>query len=232
MRGIFITGTSTGVGKTVVAAGIAWALRKRRIDVGVMKPFATANRAFSTKYRSQDTAILAEASAAKDPDYRLNPFFYSIAASPLVASELKPGAPVNIKKAVQSLKNLGKEHDFLIAEGIGGIMVPLTENESVADFAKQVDLPVIIVATTKLGTLNHTLLTVMACEKFGLKIEGIILNKISKKPNIVEKKTVEVIERLTHVKVLAVLPFSQEVSYAAFGKVLERDLDFDKLLSM
>jgi dethiobiotin synthetase len=232
MRGIFITGTSTGVGKTVVAAGIAWALRKRRIDVGVMKPFATANRVFSTKYRSQDTAILAEASAAKDPDYSLNPFFYSIAASPLVASELKPGAPVNIKKAVQSLKNLGKEHDFLIAEGIGGIMVPLTENESVADFAKQVDLPVIIVATTKLGTLNHTLLTVMACEKFGLKIKGIILNKISKKPNIVEKKTVEVIERLTHVKVLAVLPFSQEVSYAALGKVLERDLDFDKLLSM
>jgi dethiobiotin synthetase len=232
MRGIFITGTSTGVGKTVVAAGIAWALRKRRIDVGVMKPFATANRVFSTKYRSQDTAILAEASAAKDPDYSLNPFFYSIAASPLVASELKQDPPINIKKAVQSLKDLGKEHDFLIAEGIGGIMVPLTENESVADFAKQVDLPVIIVATTKLGTLNHTLLTVMACEKFGLKIEGIILNKISKKPNIVEKKTVEVIERLTHVKVLAVLPFSHEVSYAALGKVLERDLDFDKLLSM
>ena len=75
-------------------------------------------------------------------------------------------------------------------------------------------MPVIIVATTKLGTLNHTLLTVMACEKFGLKIEGIILNKISKKPNIVEKKTVEIIERLTDVKVLAVLPFSQEVSYA------------------
>ena len=123
MRGIFITGTSTGVGKTVIAAGIAWGLRKRRIDVGVMKPFATANRVFSTKYRSQDTAILAEASAAKDPDYCLNPFFYSIAASPLVASELKPGAPVNIKKAVQSLKNLGKKHDFIIAEGIGGIMV-------------------------------------------------------------------------------------------------------------
>jgi dethiobiotin synthetase len=232
MRGIFITGTSTGVGKTLVAAGLAWALRKRRIDVGVMKPFATANRVFSTKYRSRDTAILAEASAAKDPDYSLNPFFYSIAASPLVASELKQGAPVNIKKAVQSLKKLGKEHDFLIAEGIGGIMVPLTENESVADFAKRVDLPVIIVATTKLGTLNHTLLTVMACEKFGLKIEGIILNKISKKPKIVEKKTVEVIERLTHLKVLAVLPFSQDVSYAALGKVLERDLDLDKLLSM
>jgi dethiobiotin synthetase len=111
-------------------------------------------------------------------------------------------------------------------------MVPLTENESLAGFAKRVDLPVIIVATTKLGTLNHTLLTVMACEKFGLKIRGIILNKISKKSDIVEQKTAEVIERLTHVKVLTVIPFSQEVNYAAIGKVLEHDLDLDKLLSM
>jgi dethiobiotin synthetase len=232
MRGIFITGTSTGVGKTAVGAGLAWALRKRKLDVGVMKPFATANRVFSTNYRSQDTAILAKASGVKDPDSRINPFFYSIAASPLVASELNHGAPVNIKKAVQSLKNLGKNHDFLIAEGIGGIMVPLTENEYFAGFAKRVDMPVIIVATTKLGTLNHTLLTVMACEKFGLKITGIILNKISKKPNRVEQKTAEVIERLTHVKVLAVIPFSKEVNYAAIGKLLDHDLDLDKLLSM
>jgi dethiobiotin synthetase len=232
MHGIFITGTSTGVGKTLVAAGLAWALRKRKIDVGVMKPFATADRVFSNKYRSQDTAILARASGVNDPDCRLNPFFYPIAASPLVASELTQGAPVNIKKAVHSLKHLRKKHEFLIAEGIGGIMVPLTENEYFAGFAKRANMPVIIVATTKLGTLNHTLLTVMACEKFGLKITGIILNKISKKPSIVEQKTAEVIERLIHVKVLALVPFSQEVNYAAIGKVLEHDLDLDKLLSM
>jgi dethiobiotin synthetase len=108
----------------------------------------------------------------------------------------------------------------------------LTENEYFAGFAKRANMPVIIVATTKLGTLNHTLLTVMACEKFGLKITGIILNKISKKPSIVEQKTAEVIERLIHVKVLALVPFSQEVNYAAIGKVLEHDLDLDKLLSM
>jgi dethiobiotin synthetase len=231
MHGIFITGTSTGVGKTLVAGGLAWALRNRKIDVGIMKPFATANRVFSIKYRSQDTAILAKASGVNDPDLILNPFFYPVAASPLVASELNQGPAVNIKKAVHSLKHLGKKHDFLIAEGIGGIMVPLTENEYFAGFAKRVDMPVIIVATTKLGTLNHTILTVMACEKFGLKITGIILNKIPKKPSIVEQKTAEVIERLTHVKVLALLPFSPEVNYAAIGKVLEHDLDLDKLLS-
>lgn len=232
MHGIFITGTNTGVGKTAIAAGLAWALRKRKIDVGVMKPFATANRVFSKKYRSQDTAILAKASGVNDPDSNLNPFFYSIAASPLVASDLKHGSPVNIKRAVQELKKLERNHDFLIAEGIGGIMVPLTENECVADFVKHVDLPVVIVSTGKLGTLNHTLLTVMACKKFGLKITGIILNKTSKKPNIVEQKTAEVIERLTRSKVLAVIPSTQGVNYVAIGKALEYDLDLDKLLSM
>ena len=232
MHGIFITGTSTGVGKTAIAAGLAWALKKRKIDVGVMKPFATANRVFSRKYRSQDTAILVKASGVSDPDYNLNPFFYSIAASPLVASELKHGAPVDIKKAVQHLKKLGRKHHFLIVEGIGGIMVPLTENESVAGFAKRIDLPVVIVSTAKLGTVNHTLLTVMACKKFGLKITGIILNKTSKKPDIVEQKIAEVLERLTHIKVLAVIPFSQGVNYTSIGKVLEHDLDLDKLLSM
>ena len=232
MHGIFITGTSTGVGKTAVAAGLAWALRKQEIDVGVMKPFATGNKVFSKKYRSQDTAILAKASGVNDPDSTLNPFFYSIAASPLVASELKYGAPVDTKTAVRHLKKLGRKHEFVIAEGIGGIMVPLTQNESIASFIKQVDLPVVIVTTAKLGTLNHTLLTVMACKKFRLKIAGIILNKMPKNPNIVEKKSAEVIERLTHFKVLAVIPLLRGENYANVGEVLQHRLDLKKLLSM
>lgn len=232
MHGIFVTGTSTGVGKTIIAAGLAWAMRKREIDVGVMKPFATANRVFSRKYRSQDTAILANASRVNDADSELNPFFYPIAASPLVASELKHEPPINIEKALQTLQNLGMKHDFLIAEGIGGILVPLTENESVASFAKRADLPLVIVSTSSLGTLNHTLLTIMACKEFGLNIMGIILNKMPRKPNMVERKTAEVIERLTDIEVLAVLPISKNVNYATIGELLENEIDLDKLLSM
>jgi dethiobiotin synthetase len=232
MHGIFVTGTSTGVGKTIIAAGLAWAMRKREIDVGVMKPFATANRVFSRKYRSQDTAILANASRVNDADSELNPFFYPIAASPLVASELKHEPPINIEKALQTLQNLGMKHDFLIAEGIGGILVPLTENESVASFAKRADLPLVIVSTSSLGTLNHTLLTIMACKEFGLNIMGIILNKMPRKPNMVERKTPEVIERLTDIEVLAILPISKDVNYATIGELLENEIDLDKLLSM
>jgi dethiobiotin synthetase len=225
MRGIFVTGTSTGVGKTAIAAGLAWSLRKQKIDVGVMKPFATANRIFSRKYKSQDTAILARASGVNDPDYMLNPFFYSIAASPLVAAELKHCPRVDMKK-------LARKHDFLIAEGIGGVMVPLTENECVVNFAKRANLPLIIVSTPELGTINHTLLTVMACKKFHLKIAGIILNKTSKKPDIVEQKIAEILERLTHIKLLAVIPYSKAANYASIGKMIEDNLNFERLLSM
>ena len=232
MHGIFVTGTSTGVGKTLVAAGLAWALRKRKIDVGVMKPFATANRVFSKRHRSQDTALLARASAVIDHDYDLNPFFYSIAASPLSATELKYGPPVDTEKALQKLKELGMKHHFMIVEGIGGILVPLTENESIADFAKRANLPLIIVSTPALGTLNHTLLTVMACKKLRLKIAGIILNKTSKKPDMVEQKTAPILERLTNIKVLAQIPFSKQANYVSIGKLVEEKLDIEMLLSV
>ena len=232
MKGIFITGTSTGVGKTAIAAGLAWALSKRNIDVGVMKPFATANRVFSKKHKSQDTAILAEASGAEDSDRDLNPFFYSIAASPVMAAELKYGPPVDIEKALQDLRSLARKHDILIVEGIGGIMVPLTENEVVAGFVKRANLPLIIVSTSKIGTLNHTLLTVMACEKFRLRVAGIVLNKMSKVPSKVEQKTAEIIERLVDVPVIAEIPFLKGANYIDVGKLLEERCNLEALLSV
>ncbi len=232
MRGVFITGTGTGVGKTALAAGLAWALRQRKVNVGVMKPFATADRAFSRKYRSRDTATLALAAGVEDSDSELNPFFCSVAASPLLASQLKREPPASIEKALRVLQNIAKKHDFMIVEGIGGIMVPLTENESVADFAKRAGLPAVIVTTSVIGTLNHTLLTVMACKEFGISIKGIIVNKMPKNPGIAERKAPEMIERLTGIQVLATLPFSKGANHAAIGKMLEKAIDLDSLLSV
>ncbi len=232
MQGIFVTGTDTGVGKTAIAAGIAWVLRKQKLNVGVMKPFASANRVFSKRYRSQDTALLVKASGVRDQDYDLNPFFYPIAASPLSAAELNYGPPVDIRKALQKLKDLARNHDFMIVEGIGGILVPLTENEVVAHFAKRANLPLIIVSTPKLGTLNHTLLTAMACKKLHLRVAGIVLNKISKKPDVVEQKIPSMLEKLTDIKVLAQIPFSRQADYISIGELLEKQLDIQMLLSV
>jgi dethiobiotin synthetase len=232
MRGIFITGTGTGVGKTAVSAGLAWTLRSKEVNVGVMKPFATANRMFSKKYNSRDTAVLAKAARVEDLDGELNPFFYSVAASPLLASRLKHQPAPHIEKALQALRNLARKHDIMIVEGIGGIMVPLTVNQSVADFAKEAGLPTIIVTTPVIGTLNHTFLTVMACRKFGINIMGIIVNKMPKKPSVAEQKAPEMIERLMGIRILATLPFSKRPNHTAVGKMLRKAIDLDSLLSV
>lgn len=232
MNGIFITGTDTGVGKTIITAGIAWALKRRGIDVGVMKPFATADHRFSKKHKSEDTALLADAARSNETDELLNPFFFPRAASPLMASQELGRRPAKIKKAILILKKLGKKHDFLIVEGIGGIMVPLAKDVFIADFITKTGLPVVIVSQPILGTLNHTLLTVMACRQFGLNVKGIIVNKMPRKANVIEQKTPKVIEKLTSIKVIGIVPTIDNVNFTVVGKILEKKVDLDRLVSV
>jgi dethiobiotin synthetase len=232
MQGIFVTGTGTGVGKTAVAAGLAYAMRKRGINIGVMKPFATANKVFSKRYRSQDTALLAKASGSKEPDRELNPFFYPLAASPAMASQILRKHPIKIEKAVEAVKKLAYMHDFLIVEGIGGIMVPLTEKEHVGDFAKQIGFPIVIVSQPMLGTLNHTLLTIMACKQFGLDLKGIVINKMPKKPMVIEQKTPQFLNRWSDVPILGIMPSLKGIIYSKIGKIVEDQGSLNKLLSV
>ncbi|AIC14684.1 dethiobiotin synthase [Nitrososphaera viennensis] len=232
MRGVFVTGTDTGVGKTAVAAGIAWLLRKNGIDVAAMKPFATGSKPFSKKFKSEDTAILAEATNAIETDEELNPVFFRVPASPLMAAQILNKSPPDVHGALFQLKKLGIKHQFVVVEGIGGLMVPLTEREFVADFVRLVDLPVVIVTHPRLGTLNHTLLTVRVCREFGLDILGIVVNMMPKKPSAVEKNVPRVLQRLAGVPVLAVLPeMKNKPDYKEIGRLLEKTSVAEKVLA-
>lgn len=230
MNGLFVTGTGTGVGKTLVSAGLAWGLKKRKVDVIACKPFATASKAYSSKYRSQDTAILAEACGARESDEELNPSFFRISASPLMAAQILKRPVADVRDALFSLKKLGIKHSFVVVEGIGGLMVPLTESEFVTDFARLADLPVIIVATPQIGTINHTLLTVRICREFGLDIAGIVINMMPKTPSAVEANTPSMIERLASVPVLATLSLMKRPSYKLAATALEKEGTFDRIL--
>jgi dethiobiotin synthetase len=232
MRGVFVIGTDTGVGKTVFAAGLAWALRRRKIDVGVMKPFATASRHFSKSHKSADVAMLAEAAAVDESDSILNPSFYKIPASPLMASELSGRAPPDVEDALQSFQKLLALHAFVIVEGIGGIMVPLTERHYLADFIELTGLPVIIVARPSLGTLNHTMLTVGASRSSGLPIAGIVINMMPKNPSRVEKNTSSMLAKLTGVPILGTIPRLSKPGYVSAGKAIEKAIDLDSLFSV
>jgi len=231
MRGVFVTGTGTGVGKTLVSAGLAWALRKRNIDAVATKPFATGKSVYSSKYRSKDTATLAEASGATEPDDELNPFFFKVPTAPLLAAQILKKPTADVHGALFPLKKLGIKHGFVVVEGIGGVMVPLTESEFVADFARLAGLPVIIVTTPKLGTINHTLLTVRVCREFGLDIAGIIVNMMPRNADSVEKNTPHILQKLASVPLLATVPLMKKPNYKQAASALEKQSAVDRILS-
>lgn len=231
MKGLFITGTDTEIGKTTVATSLASFLRRIGTDVGVMKPFAAGTKVFSTKYRSKDSALLANAAQVNDPDKQINPFFYSIPTAPFTAAKIKLQNEPNLAVALRIYQKLDARHDFMIVEGIGGIMVPLTKNEYLVHFAKLLDLPTIIVAGHKIGTINHTLLTVKVCKDFGLNLVGIIINGMSAEESLLKRETVNTIRELSKVRIISVIPFMEKSKLKNVRYILENDINANEILN-
>lgn len=229
LPGVFITGIDTEIGKTEIACGFSWLLRKNEIKVGVMKPFATSSKIYSKDYKSQDTAKLAKAAGVGDPDETLNPVFLPLAASPLMAAEISH-KPINLKKVFEKFMLLKKKYDFIVVEGIGGVMVPITDKVSLLHIVRKMNLPVIIVSRTKLGSINHTVMTINACREFKVPIVGIIFNQMPIRPNIVESMTPFYIERLTKTKTLSVIPFMDICNSKKIGSYL-RDIELIKYIT-
>lgn len=166
---VFVTGTDTGVGKTVVAAGLAAAFARGGADVGVMKPVATGAP------RSADALFLRSAAGSHDPLETINPVCLPAPLAPAVAARLAR-RPMDLARIMKAWRALSSTHECMIVEGIGGLLVPLKGRFTVADLARRMNLPLLIVARPTLGTLNHTALTVHAARAAGLTIAGIILN--------------------------------------------------------
>jgi dethiobiotin synthetase len=204
--GIFVSGTDTNVGKTLVSASLAWKLSGNFCKVGIMKPFATSNKIFSAKYKSKDIYILTKSIKIEEKQDLINPYFFKMSASPYMASKILYEKPASIKIAFEKYKYLKKKYDFLIVEGIGGVMVPINKKYNLIDFIKLTNLSLIIVATPKIGTINHILLTIEICKNYDIPIMGIIFNKMPTKPSIVEEKTPSFVEKLTKIPVLAIIP--------------------------
>lgn len=206
MKGIFVTGTDTNIGKTFIACIIAKVLKEHGIDVGVMKPFATSRRRYSSTYASEDTWRLSGAAQVVDPDDLINPYFYQIGTAPLLAATMS-GRPIpDLGFAVKKLRTLSRQHAFIVVEGIGGVMVPISMKKTILDFAKMIGFPVIIVASPKLGTINHTLLTFHACRSRKIQVYAIIINKYPEKPSKTQEAILPLLSALTGVKKAIEIP--------------------------
>jgi len=227
MKSLFITGTDTDVGKTYVAAGLAVTLRKMGIDVGIMKPYA-AGTPQKKGFKSEDVEILSRAAQVSDPEKLMNPQFFEMAASPYTASKnLK--VKVKVDSVLSNFKKLSKLHSMLLVEGMGGIMTPILKNYFVTDLIKEMKLPAVIVTRTKIGTVNHTIMTCKMCEKYKIPIKGIIINNFDSDGYQVKDLTRD-LKSLTGVPVLGTIPYIENLSDDSLYRNFKKNIDINFLI--
>jgi dethiobiotin synthetase len=169
--GWFVTGTDTGVGKTVVACALARALRAAGRDVGVMKPAETGVGPAGPL----DARALREAAGADDPLERICPVQLALPAAPAVAAAHE-GVALDLGRIRSAWEELAARHAVMVVEGAGGLLVPLGPRYAMAELAGELGLPLLVVARAALGTINHTLLTLEAAERRGLALAGVVIS--------------------------------------------------------
>ncbi|HEY5194994.1 MAG TPA: dethiobiotin synthase [Solirubrobacteraceae bacterium] len=197
MRGLFITGTGTGVGKTILSAALLASIRATGEPVRAHKPVVTGLAEPSGQW-PPDHELLA-AAAGMDAD-DVAPLRFKQAVSPHLAAKLA-GTPLDGASLVESARAAAREGDTLIVEGVGGLLVPLTDDFSVRDMAVELGLPLVIAASPGLGTINHTLLTIEAARTAGLSVAAVVLTPWPSEPSQMERSNRETIARLGAVEV-------------------------------
>jgi dethiobiotin synthetase len=234
--GVMITGTDTSVGKTVVAGALAAALRARGIDCGVMKPIQTGASQTADGRISLDARFLALAAGVSDPVDAICPVLLDAAAAPATAAA-EAGQEIHILPILDAFDALAQGRELMIVEGAGGLAVPLVGKYLLADLVLELELPLIVVARASLGTINHTLLTLHFARHHGLEVLGVIINGYPAEPDLAERTAPALIERLSGVPVLAIVPYVEgvDVDNAELGNLtgLFTAPDFtDRLLAL
>jgi len=196
------------------------------IDVGVMKPFAAGTRQ-KKGYKSEDIVILSKAAQACDPENLVNPQFFPIPASPYTAWKNLKTKP-KISTILSSFKKLSKLHDVLLVEGMGGIMTPILKDYYITNLIKEMKIPTVIVTRSRIGTVNHTIMTCKMCEKYKIPVKGIIINNFDDGYPVTELK--RDLQNLTGIKVLGSIPFIKHMSDASLYRIFKKNIDVKTLL--
>jgi dethiobiotin synthetase len=201
LNGVFVTGTGTEVGKTVVAAVIARGLAAEGRKVAVFKPALTG----LDEPGEPDHALLRRASGSAQSDEEIAPYRYGPPASPHLAAA-RAGEEIDPARLLSAARTAATAADALVCEGVGGLLVPLSRDYLVRDLAAALALPLVIAAAPGLGTINHTLLTLEAARAAGLTVKAVVLTPWPEKPDEIERSNREAIGALGSVRVTTLPP--------------------------
>jgi len=207
-KGVFITGTDTGVGKTLFAGGLARALVDKGKKIGVMKPVESGCERADNWLHPRDALFLKEMSCSTDELDVINPYRLEHPLAPSIAAELE-GVEIDLHKIKKTYTKLALTHDLMLVEGAGGLLSPLYKNFTNADLIKLLGIPVIVVARNALGTINHTLLTTECAKSSGLRVLGIVITTTSADSDLSTKTNPQMVEELSKVPLLGVIPYLQ-----------------------
>jgi dethiobiotin synthetase len=208
MTGFFITGTDTGIGKTIIAGAIAGVLRERGYDFGVYKPVQSGHLVHQS---DGDAARLKGLSGVEDSVEQICPYSVAEPLAPELALK-RAGQQVTLKDLQMGYHRLKEKHTYIIIEGAGGLAVPYVQDRLVVDAAAMFDLPLIIVARPNLGTVNHTLLTIEYARQRGLQAAGVIISGYREElADIGEQTNPAMIESYSGIPVLGIVPWIDEL---------------------
>ena len=219
-RGVFVTGTDTGIGKTVAACALLHALRKRGARVAPMKPIAAGAAGPEGVRANEDSlALIAAAGWARESLDDVTPILLREAMAPHIAA-LREGQRITLAPVRAAFERLAARADFIVVEGVGGFLVPLGDDLDAADLARELALPVVLVVGMRLGCLNHALLTARAIEAAGLPIAGWIANAIDPLMAVPEEN-VEALRKRLGAPLLGRLPFAINPDPAYLAECLD-----------
>ncbi len=205
--GVFITGTDTSVGKTVVTAALARYMTQRGIDVGVMKPVETG----VARSQPSDAGRLIAAAQVSDALDLVRPYVFRLPVAPLDAARAERQT-IKIATILQAYRALQAQHELLLVEGAGGVQVPITPTMDVLDLIEKLEAPVIVVGRTGLGGVNHALLTLTALRARQIRIVALVLNRVMPMKTAVarrqERSTIGLLREFAKVPVIGPLPYA------------------------
>jgi dethiobiotin synthetase len=233
-EGVFITGTDTEVGKTLIAAGLVVALQDQGIDVGVMKPLESGALSFESAPIPRDAFYLREIAGVQDNLDLINPYCFQPPLAPGVAAE-QEGVEVDLEQIKKAYEELKGSHQFMVVEGAGGLLVPIAKGTLLPELIKLLDLPLLMVARSSLGTINHTLLSLAYCQQEGIEVIGTIINKSNPDADPAEENNPQYITQFGKAPLWGSLPYLKDYAGVKgnrdfLAQIFSQHIDMEGLL--